>query len=865
LTSEDPPATPPRPPSEGAPAPGTPTPISGNGIAARLLARHVEQELKASFLDYAMSVIVSRALPDVRDGLKPVHRRVLYAMGELGVRSDRPRRKSALIVGEVMGKYHPHGDMAIYDTLVRMAQDFSLRYPLVDGQGNFGSVDGDNAAAMRYTEARLSKIAEELLADLEKETVDFVPNYDASLEEPTVLPAKFPNLLVNGADGIAVGMATKIPPHNLGEVIDATIHLIDRPDAGLADLLQHVRGPDFPTGGILMGRAGVVEAYSTGRGRLVVRGKVHTETLAKERRALIVTELPYQVNKANLLVAIAELVKDKRIEGIHDLRDESDRDGMRVVIELKKDADADVVLNQLYTHTDLQASFGALNIALVNQRPVQLPLKRFLEEFVEHRVVVITRRTKYELRKAEERAHILEGLLIALDNIDEVIQLIRKSRAVEDAQRGLIARFALSEAQAKAILDMRLAKLASLEIEQVKQEHAELLERIAYYKRLLGSRQEILSVLKKELLEVKAAYPSPRRTEIVESEAEEIHHEALIAEHEVVVTITAAGYTKRIPLQSYRSQGRGGKGVIGTEVREEDAVIDLFTTSTHNYIMFFTTHGRCFWLKAYQIPEGSRYSRGKAIVNLLPKMEPGERVTAAIPVKEFSDDRFVFFATKKGTVKRTVLSDFKNVRAAGIRAISLDEGDAVLGVALTDGHQDIVLAKASGKAVRFKESEARPMGRTAAGVRGVDLEPGTRGAVVENDEVVALAHLDGTDGDLLTIKANGRGKRTPVADYPVKHRGTMGVITIDIEETVDGQTIQSPVVGMVHVRPHDQIMVSTQKGVVIRIPVDDIPQKGRGAQGNWIIRTEAGDRVVAVARVAPEVEAAAPASAPAAA
>ncbi len=845
--------------SEAAP-PASPTPGgNGNNVAARLVARPIDQELKTSFLDYAMSVIVSRALPDVRDGLKPVHRRVLYAMNELGVRSDKPRRKSALIVGEVMGKYHPHGDLAIYDTLVRMAQNFSLLHPLVDGQGNFGSVDGDGAAAMRYTEARLASIAEEVLADLDKDTVDFVPNYDATLQEPVVMPARFPNLLVNGSSGIAVGMATNIPPHNLGEVIDATVHLIDHPEAALGDLLHHVKGPDFPTGGIIMGRAGLVEAYANGRGRIVVRGRVETEKMSKDRDALIVTELPYMVNKANLLVAIADLVKEKRIEGISDLRDESDRDGMRVVIEIKRDADAAVVENQLYAHTDLQSTFGSLHLALVHQKPVTLPLKRILEEFIEHRVVVITRRTKFELRKAEERAHVLEGLLIALDNVDEVIQLIKSSRSVDEAQTKLIARFALSEVQAKAILDLRLAKLAALEVEQVKGEHADLLKKIAELKKILSARSEILAVLKTELAAVRAKFAKPRKTEVQETEAEEIHHEALITEHDVVVTVTNAGYTKRIPLTEYKAQGRGGKGVIGTEVREEDAVIDLFVTSTHNYLMFFTTHGRCFWLKAYAIPEGSRYSRGKAIVNLLPALEPGERVTAAIPVREFAQDKFVFFATRKGTVKRTVLSEFKNVRAAGIRAIHLNEGDEVLGVALTDGNQDIVLAKAGGKAVRFNEGQVRAMGRTATGVIGADLEQGARGAVLQTaDEVVALAHVRGDEGDLLTIKANGRGKRTPVADYPAKTRGTMGVITIDIEENVDGQVVQSPIVGMLRVRPGDELIVSTEKGVVIRVPVDEIPVKGRAAQGNWIIRPEAGDKVVAVARVLRDVEPSAP-------
>jgi DNA gyrase subunit A len=819
----------------------------GQPIAAKLTSRPVDLELRTSFMDYAMSVIVARALPDARDGLKPVHRRILFGMNELGVSSDKPTRKSARIVGEVMGKYHPHGESSIYDSMVRMAQDFSLRYPLVDGQGNMGSVDGDSAGAMRYTEARLSKVAGEMLADIEKETVDFVPNFDASMEEPTVLPARLPNLLVNGSSGIAVGMATNIPPHNLGEVVDATVRLIDHPESTVHDLVQLVRGPDFPTGGIIMGRAGILEAYASGRGRVVVRGKV-TEEKIRDRRAFVFTEIPYMVNKSNLLIAIADLVKDKRVEGISDIRDESDRDGMRIVIELKKDANADVVLNQLYTHTQLQTTFSILNLALVNNRPVVLPLKRMLEEFLEHRVNVIVRGTKYDLRKAEERAHVVEGLLIALEHIEAVIDLIKKAKDADAAKTGLMAKYGLTEIQAKAILDLRLAKLAQLEVQTLKEEHMDLLRRITRYQEILASRAEQLTIIKGELADLKKSFGDERRTQLVESEAEEIVLEHLIPEHDIVVTLTNAGYVKRSPLAAYRSQGRGGKGIIGTETKEEDFVHDLFVTSTHRYIMFFTSRGQVHWLKGYEIPESSRYGRGKAVVNLLQGLEPKERVTAAIPVEEFRDDRFVFFATRKGIVKRVILSDFKNVRAGGIRAVQLEEGDELIGVALTKGGQEVVLAKKDGLAVRFNEDDVRAMGRAAFGVYGTKMQ--------KDDEVVALAVASGT-GDILTIKANGRGKRTPLEEYRLTSRGAQGVITINTEETVDGKTETHPVVGMVHVQPGDEVIVSTEKGIVIRLKVDDVPQKGRGAQGNWIIRPEPGDRVVAVARIVSDEELAA--------
>jgi DNA gyrase subunit A len=828
LTSEQPaPGTPPEP------APGNVETPEG---ASKIVLRPVENELKASFMDYAMSVIVSRALPDVRDGLKPVHRRILYAMWDMGLTSDRPFRKSALVVGDTMGKYHPHGDSAIYDTLVRMAQDFSLRYPLIDGQGNFGSVDGDNAAAMRYTEARLAPVAAQLLEDLDKETVDFRPNYDGSRQEPAVLPSKIPNLLINGSSGIAVGMATNMPPHNLGEVVSAVVHLIDHPEASLADLVQHIKGPDFPTGGIIMGRAGIAEAYSTGRGRVVVRGRHEVEEKKGDKRWLIITELPYTVNKANLLVAIAELVKAKKIEGISDLRDESDRDGMRVVIELKRDADPDFLVNQLYAHTQLQTTFSILNLALVNNRPVVMNLKSLLERFIEHRVEVVTRRTAFELRKAEERAHVLEGLLIALDNVDEVVALIRGSKTAEEAQRGLIARFAMTEIQAKAILDMRLAKLASLEAQQIRDEHQEILAKIARYKEILASKTEVLMIIKDEMLVIQQKHDNKRRTEIVEQEAESIGLEELIPEHDVVVTITKAGYIKRLPVSTYRAQRRGGKGLVGMETKDDDFVTELFITSSHNYIMFFTSRGSVHWLKAYQIPEGSRYSRGKAIVNLLEGLAQDEKVQQAIPVKAFSDEEDVFFATKKGIVKKTVLSAYKHVRVTGIKAVKLDEDDELIGVRLTRPDEEIILATAHGQAIRFDEADVRAMGRDARGVIGIRLDDG--------DEVVSMAVVHGKD--LLTVTEHGYGKRTPVEEYRKTNRGGKGVRTI-VTEGRNGR-----VVDVREVEDSDDLILTTRLGMLVRMRAAEVRQQGRNTMGVRVMRLDDADNVVAVAKVLSE-------------
>jgi DNA gyrase subunit A len=809
----------------------------------QLIQRPIEVEMQTSYIDYAMSVIVGRALPDARDGLKPVHRRILYGMWEMGLKPDRPTRKSARLVGDVMGKYHPHGDMAIYDAVVRMAQDFSLRYPLVTGQGNFGSVDGDNPAAMRYTEIKLAPIAQELLEDIDEDTVDFVDNYDASEEEPSVLPGRLPNLLVNGSSGIAVGMATNVPPHNLREVVDAIVATIANPDITIQELAAIVPGPDFPTGGILFGKKGVLEAYATGRGIVRVRAKTHVEE-RKDRERLIVTELPYQVNKAKLLQDVAALVREKKLDDIGDLRDESDRDGMRVVIELKKGANSEVVLNNLFAHTALESSFGILNLALVHNEPKVLTLKGLVEQYVDHRVQVVTRRTQFRLRKAEERAHIVEGLLTALDNIDAVVHIIRNSRDTDAAKANLMAGrlpgqrgsveatpFTLTEPQAKAILEMRLGKLTSLETQGLRDELAQLRKDIAEYKAILGDRAKLMGIIVQELKELKDRYGDDRRTQIVEEEAE-IFVEDLIPDEAVVVMSTHQGYIKRVPLAEYRSQGRGGKGLIGMETKDQDFVVDVFLTTNHHYLLCITNRGQLHWLKAYRIPEGTRYSKGKAIVNLLQGLEPGEKVQAAIPVRAFPDDQFLFFATKKGLVKKTELSAFSNVRVTGIRAVSLEEGDELVGVDLSSGHDDVVLAKAQGQSIRFHEDEVRPMGRTAYGVKGVGLD--------EGDEVVSLAVLHG-QGDLLTVKASGKGKRTPLEDYPVKHRSTFGQITI--------KTDDAPVVAMLQVEDGDEMLATTERGIIIRVPVADIPVKGRIAAGNWIIRPEEGDKVIAVARL----------------
>ena len=805
--------------------------------------------MRTSYIDYAMSVIVGRALPDVRDGLKPVHRRILYAMWDMGLTPDKAYRKSALVVGDAMGKYHPHGDSALYDTLVRMAQDFSLRYPLIDGQGNFGSVDGDGAAAMRYTEARLSKVAVELLDDLDKDTVDFVDNYDASRKEPSVLPAKLPNLLVNGSSGIAVGMATNIPPHNLREVVAALQLYIKDPATPVAELMKVLPGPDFPTGGTIHGRQGILDAYTTGRGVIRVRAKAEMEEV-KDRTRILVTEIPYMVNKSNLLTSIADLVKEKRLEGISDLRDESDRDGMRIVIELKRDAVPDVVLNNLFKMTQMENTFGILNLALVDNQPRVLPLTGFFENYLKHREEVVSRRIRHDLRKAEERAHLVRGLLRAVSNVDEVIDRIRSSRDAEEARGKLmemdfveiaVPGFApippgrLDETQAKAILELRLSKLTGLETQALKDEILELSGRIRRFNEILSSRSEILAIISQELAEMNEKYGDERRTVIADA-AGEISMEDLVPDEHVVVSITNSGYIKRIPVDAYRTQRRGGKGLIGMETKEEDYVVDLFPATTHQYVLFFTNRGRVYWLKGYEIPEGSRQSKGKAIVNLLEGLEQGERVQAALPVKAFAEDKYLFFATRKGTVKKTALSEYSRPRVTGIIAVGLEEGDELVGVGITGGDDEIILAKAHGKSIRFHEGDVRPMGRPATGVRGVDLEG--------DDEVVSLAIVQDKSGHLLTVTENGYGKRTPVDEYRLQGRGGSGIITIQTT------TRNGRVVGVKEVREDDEVIVSSEKGMVIRIPVSTVSVLGRNVQGNRIMRLDAGDKVMALARLA---------------
>ncbi len=791
----------------------------------------VEDEMKRSYIDYAMSVIIGRALPDIRDGLKPVHRRILYAMQDMGLSSGRSHKKSARIVGEVLGKYHPHGDTSVYDALARMVQDFSLRYPLIDGQGNFGSVDGDAPAAMRYTEAKLQKISEELLADIDRETVDFVPNFDESLEEPSILPAKLPNLLVNGSSGIAVGMATNIPPHNLGEVIDATAMLIENPDAELVELMTKVKGPDFPTGGFILGRKGILDAYETGRGIIKIRARATTEEDGKRPR-ILVTELPFQVNKAKLLEAIADLVRNKKMEGISDLRDESDRDGMRVVIELKSSAVPEIVLNQLYKHTQMETTFGVINLSIVDGEPKVLSLKDTINEYLRHRKAVVTRRAQFDLKKAESRAHILEGLRTALDNIDAVIKLIKASKSPEKAKGGLVAKFKLTEEQAKAILEMRLQRLTALEQKKIDEELAELKKKIEWLKKILASDAEIVKIIKEELQQLKEKYADERRTEIIEYEGE-IGIEDLIAEEEMMVTITASGYIKRLPVSVYRKQRRGGKGKIGMETKEEDAISDIFIASTHDYMLFFSTIGKVYWVKVYEIPQAGRYSKGKAIVNLLP-VEEGERITANIPVKGFDEEHFVFMATKNGTVKKTPLNAFSHPRRGGIKAIKLAKGNELVEVNLTNGSEEVMLASKYGKAIRFSEANVRSMGRTAAGVRGIRLR--------EKDEVVGMSILrEGVT--LLAVTENGFGKRTKHEDYPLHRRGGKGVINI-IPSVRNG-----PVVGIVGVTEDNELMLTSAEGVVIRSPVKGISVIGRNTQGVTLMKLAKGDKVAAIAKV----------------
>jgi DNA gyrase subunit A len=799
----------------------------------RLVPVTIEEEMRSSYLDYSMSVIVSRALPDVRDGLKPVHRRVLYAMSELGLAPNRPYKKSARIVGETMGKYHPHGDSAIYDTLVRMAQDFSMRHQLVDGQGNFGSVDGDPPAAMRYTEARLTTIANEMLRDIEKNTVDFVPNFDDSLQQPSVLPANFPNLLVNGSSGIAVGMATNIPPHNLNEVVDALVAMTRLPDITTEQLMQFVKAPDFPTGGIIYGYDGVAEAYRTGRGRVVIRAKVNTEVMKSGREQLVVTELPFQVNKANLIEKIADLVRDKKLEDISNIRDESDRDGLRIVIELKRDAAPEVVINNLYKHTALQSTFGVIMLALVDGRPKVLTLRDIMEQFLKHRNEVVVRRTQFDLDAAERRAHILEGYIIALDNIDEVIEIIKKSRDAENAKRNLMSRFGLSEVQSKAILDMRLQRLTGLERKKIQEEYRETLQLIERLKAILGSKELQLHIIREELLELKVKYGDERRTEVI-YDYRDFTIEELIAQEDMVVTISHNGFIKRFPVSGYRRQNRGGKGVTGMQTRDDDFIEHIFVGSTHHYLVFFTDRGRCFRMKIYEIPEAGRASKGRSLANLLPK-EKEENITAILSVKDFSTEEFIIMVTEQGTVKKTPIREFSNIRSNGIIAINLSKGDRLVATRLTDGTNDILIATFKGMAVRFRESDVRDMGRTAAGVRGVTLG--------EKDRVIEMVAVKRVDSNLLIVSENGYGKRSQVGDFRLTKRGGKGVISMNVTDKT-GQ-----VVAMKEVVDGDDIVVMTEKGMVIRSHVADIRVLGRNTQGVRLIRLNDADKITGVAVV----------------
>ncbi|WP_135605401.1 DNA gyrase subunit A [Methanococcoides sp. NM1] len=819
-------------PTDVQPEDEAPLDIRPTDTGERIVPVLIQDEMKNSYIDYAMSVIVGRALPDARDGLKPVHRRILYAMKEAGITSDKAYKKSARVVGDVLGKYHPHGDTAVYDSLVRMVQEFSLRYPLIDGQGNFGSIDGDSAAAMRYTEVRMDRISNEMLSDIDKETVDYKPNYDGSLKEPSVLPAKLPNLLINGSTGIAVGMATNMAPHNLGEVIDATLKLIDESETTIPELMEIVKGPDFPTGATILGTQGIRSAYETGRGPIKMRAVTSIEEMKNDKNRIVVTELPYQVNKAKLIENIASLVREKRIVGISDLRDESDRDGIRVAIELTRNTNPEVILNQLYKHTQMQTTFGIINLALVDGIPRELTLKEILQIYLEHRIEVILKRCQFDLRKAEEKAHILKGLMIALDHIDEVIELIRSSKTVEEARNGLMNKFGLDEIQAKAILDMRLQRLTGLERQKIEDEHTELIKLIGDLKDIIASDERKYTIIKEELQEIRDKFADERRSIITGSHVD-FEDEDLIPVEDVVVTITNSGYIKRMPVDTYTQQHRGGKGIIGMETKEEDFVEDIFISSTHNYLMFFTNRGKVHWLKVYSIPQGSRQSKGKAIVNLL-ELAENESVTAMIPVKEFEDDKYLFMATMLGTVKKTQLSDFSNVRKAGIIAINLDDGDDLVNVALTDGSKEILMVSRHGKAIRFSEDDVRSMGRTARGVRGMKLAGG--------DVVVSLDIVD-PESKLLTITENGYGKRTSFDEYRGMRRGGQGVITI-VTSLRNG-----PVINVKAVHEDDEVMVTSSEGIIIRIPVKDIRAQGRNTQGVKIMNVRSGDKVVGVARI----------------
>ncbi len=806
----------------------------------------IEEEMRKSYLDYAMSVIVGRALPDIRDGLKPVHRRVLYTMSVIGVAWNRPYKKSARIVGDCMGKYHPHGDSPIYEALVRMVQEFSLRYPLVDGQGNFGSIDGDPAAAMRYTEARLAKIAHEMLADIDKDTVDFVPNYDENEQEPVVLPARIPNLLVNGSSGIAVGMATNIPPHNLSEVVDGLIMLIDNPEATVDDLMRVIPGPDFPTRGYIYGRGGIREAYTTGRGIITLRAKAHVEKLRGGREAIIVTELPYQVNKATLMEKIGELIRDKKIEGISERRDESSREGIRIVLELGRGEMPQIVSNQLYKHTQMQTTFGIIMLALVGRRPQVVTLKQMLTEFIAFRREVVTRRTKYDLARAEEKAHILEGLRKAVDQLDLVIRLIRQAEDPDAAKQALIRQLELSEIQARHILDMRLQRLTQLERHKIVEEHEQTLALIADLKGILASDERLMGIIKDELAALKSDFGDERRTEILD-ETTDLTIEDLLADEEMVVTITRSGYIKRTHVESYRSQKRGGKGVTGMETKEEDIVEDLFVASTHAFLLFFTNKGKVHWLKVHEIPEGGRQAKGKAIVNVLSLAE-GEAVATCVPVRDFESGGYVLFATKKGTVKKTELSQFSHPRSGGILAISLEAGDEVMAARRTDGQREVLLSTKVGMIIRFPEEEVRPMGRTAGGVRGID---------VDDDDQVIAAEVVQEGVSVFTITERGYGKRTPLEEYRLQGRGGKGIIDIKTEGR------NGSVVGMLQIRETDDILAVTTKGQMIRVHGGDITSQGRNTMGVRIIALDVDDRVGSVARVEAEQVVEPPAESPA--
>ena len=805
----------------------------------RIIPINIEEQMKSAYIDYSMSVIVSRALPDVRDGLKPVHRRVLYGMSELGTMSNRPYKKSARIVGEVLGKFHPHGDSSVYFAMVRMAQEWSLRYPLIDGQGNFGSIDGDSPAAMRYTEARLKKIAEEALADLDKNTVDFQPNFDESLSEPTVLPTKFPNLLINGASGIAVGMATNMPPHNLTDTINAIIAYIDDHQVPMDVLIEKIKAPDFPTGGIIYGYAGVREAFETGRGRIVVRGKAEIETTEHGREKLIITEIPYMVNKAELIIKIADMVNEKKLEGISNINDESDRSGMRIVIDIKRDEMASVVLNKLYKFTALQTAFNLNNIALVKGRPQMLNLRDLIHYFVEHRHEVVIRRTQYELEQSEKRAHILRGLIIAIDNLDAVIELIRNAKTPDEAREGLISNFDLDEIQARAILDLRLQRLTGLERDKIHQEYEDLCKHIEWLKEVLANEPIRMGIIKDELIEIRSAYGDARKTEIVHA-AEEFNPEDFYADDDMVITISHMGYIKRTPLSEFRTQSRGGVGSKGSSTRDEDFLEHMFIATMHNTLLLFTEKGKCFWLKVYEIPEGAKTAKGRAIQNLL-SIEPDDQVRAYINVKSLKDEEyinnnFIILCTKKGTIKKTSLEAYSRPRQNGVNAITIRENDQLLEARLTNGNHEIMLAVKSGKAIRFHESHARAIGRTASGVRGITLGS-------ESDELVGMVCVENENEDILVVSENGFGKRSKIEDYRVTNRGGKGVKTINITEKTGS------LVSIKNVVDTDDLMIITQAGVTIRLPVSEIRMTGRAAQGVKLINLRDEDSIASIARV----------------